>query len=234
MRPLQQFLEMMAVERGATRSTLSAYEADLRNFYDFLKGQEAESVTFQDIQSYLMTQSHLSGSTVARRLSTLRQFYTFLISKGKVTENPLRLVETTYHKPETIPFLTEKDVTRLLEGAKRGEGAEGKRLSVLLQIFYETDMSVNDLVALPLTVDYVEGLSSSALEALQAYRAVRAYFLPHGKESPWLFPSQSQKGHLTRQRFGQLLKELAVKVGLDADCFSLAMLRRELHHFKKF
>lgn len=247
---LHQFLEMMATEGRATRSTLSAYDTDLRDFYKFIKPQYIESVTLQDIQAYLFTQNHLSPSTVARRLSSLRQFYTFLIKKGKIKKNPFFMIKVTPYKSKHA-FVNQEDVNRLLKGAEEWDDAEGKRFSALLQILSICDISVNDLVSLPLNVGLNAlgrekpfltltekenkirkvQLTIPALESLQKYVRIRDYFLVRRQESHWLFPSVSQKGHLTRQRFGQLLKELSLKVGLDSKYISLPMIRRGFRHY---
>lgn len=220
---------MMVTERGASRSTLSAYEADLRDFCAFLGSKPIEWVTFQDIQAYLVTQNHLSPSTVARRLSSLRQLYTFLMDSGKTRENPLSLMETIAHTPGPS-LLTREDIECLLEAAKTWAGAKGKRLSALLHILSAREVSVSELVSLPVTMP-VEDLSTAAREALREYMQSRPYFLVQGQESPWLFPSVGQKGHLTRQRFGQLLKELALKIGLGPVHISLSTVRLGLRNY---
>jgi len=225
----------MAAERGAARATLSAYEADLKDFFGFLKDRKPTSVDSHHIQDYLVTQKHLSAPTVARRLSSLRQFYKFLMSEGEVAENPTTLIEAPRYRRKLPSLLSEEQVGRLLEGAKTWGGIEGIRLSSLLEILYASGFRVSELVSLPYTTaievlknekpflmirgkgnkDRMVPLTPAALEALQNYLNVRQAFLPKGKESPWLFPSSSKVGYLTRQRFGQLLKELALKVGLN-------------------
>lgn len=232
---LDRFLEMMAAERGAARSTLSAYEADLKDFFSFIKTHDPALITLKNIQDYLVLQKNLSVSTVARRISCLRQFYKFLMSEGYITENPTSLLEAPRHQRKLPIVLSEEDVNRLLDGAKAWGGAEGQRLSALLEILYATGFRVSELVSLPLTTaigvlksekpllivrgkgnkDRVVPLTPAALEKLKNYLGSRKSFLPKGKESPWLFPSSSRIGHLTRQRFGQLLKELALKVDLN-------------------
>ena len=232
---LDRFLEMMAAEKGTARSTLSAYETDLRDFFGFLKNKEPQSVVSKDIQDYVVTQKHLAAPSVARRLSCLRQFYKFLMSEGEVTENPTSLIEAPRYRRKLPSVLSEKDVDCLLEGAKAWGGAEGLRLSALLEILYASGFRVSELVSLthataievlksdkPFIIIRGKGnkermvpLTSAALNALRGYLKIRSGFLTKGKESPWLFPSSGQQGHLTRQRFGQLLKELALKVGLN-------------------
>jgi integrase/recombinase XerD len=242
---LDRFLEMMAAERGAARSTLSSYEADLKDFFVSLKIQDPSLIVFKDIQDYLVLQKHLSVSTVARRISCLRQFYKFLMSEGYITENPTSLLEAPRQQRKLPIVLSETDVNCLLEGAKAWGGAEGQRLSALLEILYATGFRVSELVSLPLTTaigvlksekpflmvrgkgnkDRVVPLTPAALESLKHYLHSRKSYLPKGKESPWLFPSSSQTGYLTRQRFGQLLKELALKVGLNPALLSPHMVR---------
>ncbi|MBP5859073.1 site-specific tyrosine recombinase XerD [Marivibrio halodurans] len=129
-------------------------------------------------------------------------------------------------------------------------GAEALRLHCLLELLYATGLRVSELVDLPrgalrreepfLIVRGKGGkerlvpLSEPARAALSAYADARARFLPGGakgggttgaKESPYLFPSRSKEGHLTRQRFGTMLKALALEAGLDPKRVSPHVLR---------
>lgn len=248
---LHSFLQMMVTEKKATRSTLSSYEADLQDFYRFLKNpsreQSIESVTSFDIQDYILTQNHLAPSTVARRLASVRQFWTFLITIGKVKEGLLSSLQVPPCQSKSSPAIKAEEMGHLLKAIK-GEGrGEGKRLSLLLHLFL-SNVPAHDLVALSLEAgldalrnehsflvlhdDQGVSLTVSTLEALQEYMIVRYHFLVQGQESPWLFPSSSQKGHLTRQRFGQLVKEFFLKLGLDPADYSLYTIRKLCYDFK--
>lgn len=242
---IDRFLEMLAAEKGMARSTLSAYESDLKDFSAFLTPTELNLATSQDIQNYFITQKHLAPSSLSRILSSLRQFYKYLMSEENLTENPTVLIEAPRYRRKLPNVLSEEDVNRLLEGARTWKGPEGVRLSVLLELLYASGFRVSELVTLPTTAamevlksekpflmirgkgnkDRLVPLTSAALKALKAYLKIRMSFLKKGKESPWLFPSPSKEGHLTRQRFGQLLKELALKVGLDPHSLSPHTLR---------
>lgn len=232
---IDRFLEMMAAEKGTAKSTLSAYETDLKDFFNTIQGKDISSVVETDIQNYLITQKHLAASSLARRISSLRQFYKFLMSEGEITENPTSLIDAPRYRRKLPSVLSENDVNLLLEGAKTWSGPEGVRLTALLEILYATGFRVSELVSLPLAAaievlknekpfllirgkgnkDRLVPLTLPALESLKKYLSLRSFFIQKKKESPWLFPSSSQAGYLTRQRFGQLLKELALKVRLN-------------------
>jgi integrase/recombinase XerD len=141
--------------------------------------------------------------------------------------------------------LSEEEVERLLAAAHRRGGGKGKRLAALMELLYATGLRVSELVALPLSAMSRDGrmlivhgkggkermvpLSEPAMEAVAVYQRTREHFMPAGRRpdesSPWLFPSRSRAGHLTRNRFGQLLKGLAVDAGVDPAKVSPHVLR---------
>ena len=77
------FLEMLAAERGAAENTLDSYRRDLTRFAGFLRKDPADA-SAEDIRKYLKSLAGLgmAPSTSARHLSTLRQFYRFLFAEG--------------------------------------------------------------------------------------------------------------------------------------------------------
>jgi integrase/recombinase XerD len=110
-----------------------------------------------------------------------------------------------------------------------------------MELLYATGMRVSELVTLPLAAapsdrttlvvrgkggrERVVPLNEPAREALAAYREVRERFVRRPADAKWLFPSRSRGGHLTRQRFSQLLKELAQAAEVDAAKVSPHTLR---------
>jgi len=114
----------------------------------------------------------------------------------------------------------------------------------LLETLYATGLRVSELVTLPVTAartkqamlvirgkggkERLVPLSPPARQALAAYLECRSVFLPRSataKTARWLFPSRGAIGHLTRQRCGQMLKELALAAGLDPARLSPHVLR---------
>ncbi|MCR9219168.1 MAG: site-specific tyrosine recombinase XerD [Alphaproteobacteria bacterium] len=248
-RHLDPFLEMMTAERGAAANTRAAYRRDLADYCGFLsaRGEGPERAPSDAISAYL---SHLAAAgakatTAARRLSAIRQFHRFLQAEGVRPDDPTAVVDAPKRGRPLPKILSEAEVDRLLEAARAGTSAATEadrlRLACLLELLYATGLRVSELVGLPLAAvrreepflmvrgkggkERLVPLSEPARRALSAYRAARAAHLPGKSESPFLFPSRSADGRLTRQRFGQMLKALAVEAGLDPDRVSPHVLR---------
>jgi len=247
----ENFLEMLAAERGAALNTLDSYRRDLEDFSGFLGNRAAKDADTDDVTAYL---SHLSSrgfasTSQARRLSALRQFFKFLYAEGLRTNDPTR----THASPKTgkaLPkVLSEEEVDLLLRAAK--EGAAGtaaskaqqmraQRLHTLLEVLYASGLRVSELVSLPASAARREArlvqvkgkggkerlvpLSPAAQVAMREYLRLRTELGAYS-QSPWLFPSHGDSGHYTRQAFGRDLKSLAVSVGLDTGKVSPHVLR---------
>ncbi|HLZ64773.1 MAG TPA: site-specific tyrosine recombinase XerD [Aliidongia sp.] len=237
------FLEMLAAERGAAALTLDAYRRDLADFDGFLRGGSIAKAGADDVRGYLarLDATGMAPRTAARRLSALRQFFKFLLTEGIRTDDPTAVVDAPRQGRPLPKILSEGEVTALIEAARADESPEGIRLTAMLELLYASGLRVSELVALPLgTVSrgepaiIVRGkggkerlvpLGEQALNAVRDYLAVRPLFLAPGQVSRWLFPSRAASGHLTRMRCGQLLKDLAVKAGVDPAKLSPHVLR---------
>ncbi|MFV3127670.1 site-specific tyrosine recombinase XerD [Niveispirillum sp. KHB5.9] len=247
------FLDMMVAERGASANTREAYRRDLTDVAAFLRQSGLgglDNASSDDLRAYL---AHLAADrikeksavkTVARRLSALRQYYKFLVSEGHRAEDPASVLDTPKQGRSLPKILTEADVGALLTAAARLGAPEGRRLNALLEVLYATGLRVSELVGLPMNALGRDGralivrgkggkerlvpLSAPAREAVEAYLPDRPYFMTKGREGKqggFLFPSRATSGALTRQRFGQLLKDLAIMAGLDPAKVSPHVLR---------
>ena len=244
-RRLEAFLEMLAAERGAARLTLAAYRNDLADVSGFLarRGTAIERADAAALHDYLasMTMRRLAPRTLARRLSAMRQFFRFLVGEGARPDDPTAQLDAPRLGRPLPKILGEDEIGRLIAAAAAAPAEEGSRLRCLVELLYATGLRVSELVGLPLAAaqrdprfllvrgkggkERVVPLSAPARQALAAFLECRTGFLPQGKPSRWLFPSRSAEGHLTRQRCGQLLKQLAVAAGLDPALLSPHVLR---------
>ena len=242
---VEQFLEMLIAERGASSNTCTSYLNDIANFDKFLNGAETtlEDATTDDIRRYLRHRSEVGANnpTISRNLSVLRQFFKFLQSENVRLDNPALNVDGPKVSRTLPKVISEDDVEALLKAAHKLQTAEGIRLTCLLEIAYASGLRVTELVSLPtdalnLTSEtlLISGkggkerlvpLTFSAMNAIVAYERVRIDFLKGNNTSKFLFPSRSKQGYLTRRRLGQLLKELAIQAGLDPTIISPHILR---------
>ena len=197
----------------------------------------------------------LKPASAARRLSALRQFHKFLFAEGHRDDDPTAVLEGPRRGRPLPKVLSTEEVERLLVAGRRNLDDPDRTLAVrwraarmtcLLELLYATGLRVSELMALPrgaaraaargvetLAVRGKGGrerlviLSEPARRAIAAYReAGRA--AGHGaldEASPWLFPSDSSTGHVTRQAFARDLKDAALAAGIAPARVSPHVLR---------
>lgn len=248
---IESFLDMMSAERGASINTLSAYRRDLLDFsgHRAAKGGNVKSASRDDIKAYLsvLSRSGVSGSTQARRLSALRQFFGFLYSEGRRKDDPTDAIEAPKRQRPLPKTLSHEDMDALIREARaRSEkSSEGLRLLCMVEILYASGLRVSELMTLPLAAarnrdgfvlvrgkgdkERLAPLNNAARTAIRDYLAVRDQFLPPGVRRShaerFLFPSRGAEGHITRRRCHQMLKGLAASAKIDPDKLSPHVLR---------
>lgn len=209
---------------------------DLKAYLTFLAGK---------IHVKGQNSNQIAVRTVARRLSALRQFYRYFVSENGRKDDPTTTIESP-KQTRTLPkTMTEAEVNQLIKTAARGGDEDSLRLVCLLELLYATGLRVSELVGLPIAAigagrqflmvagkggrERMVPLSESAQKALKNYMDVRAEFIAgddKGRQAQWLYPSRtSDSGHLTRQRFAQLLKDLAHDAGMETGKVSPHILR---------
>ncbi len=228
------FIEMLAAERGASKNTEAAYSGDLKNLEAFLARRKQKPVTASAdaLRAYLKSLDYLGMTprTVARRLSVMRQFFRFLLAERRREDDPASTLDSPRLGRSLPKILSRVEVDRLIEAAQAKGGADGGRMETLLEILYGTGLRVSELVTLPLAAaerdpTMLVPLSDPARAAIAKWLHVRAATLAEDETSRYLFPSRGRTGHLTRQRFAQLLKESALAAGIDPARVSPHVLR---------
>ncbi len=247
---IESFLEMMSAERGASENTLSAYSRDLQDWHDQLTALKTDFLTVQTPQLEqvlsLWAQRGLAPSTAARKLSAIKQFYLFLQVDGVRTQNPAQILKGPKQGRPLPKILSESDIDLLFDKAGQDDTVKGLRLSCLLEILYAGGLRVSELVALKESavgrkdgIMFIKGkggrervvpLTRTARQAIALWRQVRRETLPASlkdreRSMAYLFPSRGKTGHLSRERFAQMLKDLAGKAGLPRDTVSPHVLR---------
>lgn len=242
--PVSEFLASLASERGAARNTLDAYRRDLADYEASLARAKRSPIEAarNDVESYMaaMAADGFAASTRARRLSAIKQLHAFLYAEGWRDSDPAAPVRGPA-KPRRLPkTLGVADVTALLEAAHRGDSAKPARLACLIETLYATGLRVSELVSLPVAPmrrnpqtirvkgkgrkERLAPLSDRARTSIAHWLVFRDAD-PKWKDSPFLFPSRGKLGHLTRERFYQMIRSLAVEARLDPSGISPHAIR---------
>ncbi len=247
------FLDMLAAERGAGENTLAAYRNDLDDLSAYLRAAKRAiaDATTDDLREFIasLAERGFKASSLARRLSAVRQLYRFLYAEGKRADDPAAVLEGP-KRARTLPkVLSIADVDGLLTQARTNSENKNQppvqrlraaRLLCLLEVVYATGLRVSELVALPASsarrdqrMLVVRGkggkerlvpLNSQAKLAMAEYLELRAS-ADHDAPSKWLFPSFGEQGHLTRQHFARELKALGQACGIQPTRLSPHVLR---------
>lgn len=245
LRALDGFFEMLAAERGASGHTLDAYRRDLSDFQGFCarRGLSLFGAAKGDVEAYLASlgSGGFSARTAARRLSALRQFYQFLFGEGRITADPSAMIEGPQLGRPLPKTLSAEGVTAMIAVAEADLTPRGVRMTAMLELLYGTGLRVTELVTLPLAAvardpetlivrgkgnkERMVPLTDRARGAVKAYLSIRDRFLKEGQKSAFLFPTPGRKLPLSRTRFGEELKTVALDAGLDPSMVSPHVLR---------
>src|SRR5690606_24107641 len=231
--------------RDASPHTLSAYGRDLADAETWLGDagglmaapQEALEAWFADL-----SRRGLSAATAARRRASVRQFYRFALGEGWRADDPSRRLDAPKQGRSLPKTLSRDEIEALLAAASAHDGAAGLRLIALVEMAYASGLRVSELLALKAEAvrrapaylivrgkggkERLAPLNAAAREAIKAWLDARdAARKPGTPDSPWLFPSHGESGHLTPRRFAQLLDQAAISAGIDPARVSPHVLR---------
>lgn len=228
---LQVFLEYLSVEKGLSSNTRQSYARDIQKLLDFLEGEKInlQKAADKDLVKFIHFQSRmgLSARSLARLISSLRSYYSFLILDGIIKVNPtidLSAPKLWFSLPK---FLSVKDVDILLRQPDEKQ-VKGCRDKAMLELLYATGLRVSELVSLKTNdVNLESGFlickgkggkerivplgNTSAL-------AVKKY-LEEARQELWKRETKTlflttRGGAFTRQGFWKMLKEYGEQAGL--------------------
>ena len=230
-RVVESFIDTIWMERGLAENTLAAYRADLRRFSSWLGQRDRELVTATraDVLEYLAGLSASPPRSIARRLSSLRRFYQYLMRQARIDADPCARVETPRIGRSLPNALSESEVDALLQ-APDPAAREGLRDRTMLELLYATGLRVSELVNLKLgQINHEQGvvrvvgkggkerlvpLGEAALEWLERYLREARPRLRVAGSGDALFPSP-RGGAISRQAFWYAIKRYAIIAGIS-------------------
>lgn len=226
-----QFIHHLRVEKGLAKNTIESYSRDLTRYFDFLEKRtlppmKASQIDIMDYVSSLA--GALSIRSIARNLSSLKVFYRFLVSDGKLKTNPARLISNP-KLPRRLPgVLSSEEVERLL-AAPDTQTHRGLRDRAMLELLYASGLRVSELVGMKmLNINLEAGwvrtvgkgskermvpMGSKAQQSLKEYLADGRPSLLKKRSSSHLFVTARAKP-MSRQAFWKIIKRCARLAGI--------------------
>jgi integrase/recombinase XerD len=224
------FLHYCRLEKGLSVNTLDAYGRDLRSFAGFARPAPGSIPDAGALRAWVdhLYRSGLASRSIARRITTLRNFYRFLLREGHIATDPTEHLGSPRQWQSIPKFLNLEDIERLVR-APEGEGPVALRDRAMLELLYATGLRVSELCKVGLNdLDFemavlrVTGkgnkqrlvpVGRSAVQAVQRYREAGRPALLKGRASRFLFVT-ARGGALTRQAFWKLLAKYGRKTGI--------------------
>ena len=227
------FIDFCRVEKGLSVNSLSAYLTDLKRFSEGISPIPPQRATAEDLGRYIesLYGASLSARSIARHITTLRNFYTFLTREGEVQKDPSEFL-TPPRQWSTLPkYLNREEIERLL-AAPDSSKPTGLRDRAMLEMLYATGLRVTELCRLEMSnVEKDSGVlrvtgkgnkqrlvpfGDSAGAAVSLYLNEGRRGLLKGRASQFLFVT-ARGSAMTRQGFWKLLGLYGKKAGIFRD-----------------
>lgn len=224
---LRSFLNYLLVDKGLSKNTVKAYEADISSFFRWLINKDLEYKNLQEehINQYIsfLFQKKMKSSSVNRKISSIKSFYIFLVKRNFIKNSPLNDLVTPKQEKYLPESMSEDEVDKLLNSPNVANKIEN-RDKAMIEMLYATGMRISELVNLKMTdvdmkrcVVKVFGKGSkerlvpfgeTALDSLKAYLSERVQ-----SSSKEIFLSNRGK-KMTRVAFWQRVKIYLVRENL--------------------
>lgn len=240
---LDTFLDTIWIEKGLSQNTLDSYKSDIEKYFLWLSkiSLNYEEVSRADILQYLsyLFNQKLGSKSVARKLSSLRMFYKYLVVKNILSIDPCEKVETPKVMKSIPKTLDENEIERLLE-CPDDNSSLGLRDKAMIETLYSCGLRVSELINLELIhVNARQGvmkvlgkgqkerlvpMGEKLINIMDAYLNDSRPKLLKRNISDYFFIS-SRGSKMTRQSFWHRIKFYSEKAGLNKKNISPHVLR---------
>ena len=148
------FVNYLNYEKHFSKHTVTAYQNDLFQFQKFIfenfDTDEITIINHQMIRSWLvqLMNDKISARSVARKLTTLKTFYRFLLKENIVESNPMAKVQSPKIQKRLPVFVEETPMNILLDNIEFENNFEGVRDKLIINILYSTGIRLSELIGL--------------------------------------------------------------------------------------
>ena len=195
---ISQYIEYLTIERGLSTNTIFAYERDLKEFSDFLFSEniiENKDIKRQHISLFIkyLREKKLTPSTIFRKLASIKGYFLYLTTNGKINENPALAIDMPKLRRKLPVILTYNEVEKLL---KTKMSTIDK---AIFELLYSSGLRVSELTNLKLNdIDYtlqilkcmgkgskerIVPVNKKAIKAIKTYLKEREFIIKKFKLS---------------------------------------------------
>ena len=227
---IEAFLKYLTQDKGYSQNTVAAYRNDLTQMAEFIAVEQGKGIIESYdglLKSYLLKlrESRYSAATTARKVASAKSFFKFMVSSGKMKENPTQNLPSPQVSRHALSFLSPSEYQKLLAEATKLSTPEAKRDAMMLELLYATGLRISELVSLSVKdidlkqncvyinsrrkVPFDHRLSQVLGRFLRGDRLDLLY----DEREEALFLNRRGK-RLTRQGFWQIIKSYASRAGL--------------------
>ena len=231
---VERFLDVLWVENGLSKNTLSAYRSDLSQLALWQKKNNKMRLFDLKREHLLRYLAHIqqqgkSSRTNARLLSSVKRLFQYLIRENELAVDPTAQIDSPRYMKALPSSLTESETEALLN-APDGDNAQGQRDQAMLETLYASGLRVSELIGLQLSqLNLNEGLvrvvgkgdkerlvplGENAILSVQHYLTNARPELLKGRQSDAVFVSNRGQG-MTRQTFWYLIKRYVIIAGIN-------------------
>lgn len=179
---VDEYLSILENEKNYSLHTIKAYRYDLDDFHGFLTKFtpldppiRLDLIERTDIRKYYSKQTQYKKSTLARRITSLRAFFSFLVSEDVIDNNPMAAIGTPKKEQKIPEFLYESQIESLM-ALPDLDDPFGQRDRLILEMLYGTGIRVGELVALK-----IEDIDRSRRYLKVMGKGQKARIVPYGK-----------------------------------------------------
>jgi len=237
---MESFLESLSTEKGYSSNTCRAYKRDLEEFYQYLKtdleescdklkGSDLNLISSLTIRGFLgVLYKKNKKTTTARKLSTIRSFFRYVVKKGHIKVSPAKMVATP-KREKTIPaYLPVDEMFRLLDSITM-DGVLSLRNRAIFEMLYSTGIRVSELAGLNVfDIDFTKRLvrvlgkgnkervvpvGKKAVSFIKTYREQLEIEKGVPSSTGPLFLNKD-KGRLTTRSIGRILEKIVKECAL--------------------
>lgn len=237
-RDINEFKYYLKLERSLSDNTIDSYESDLNQFYNYLKKvyyiEDVKLIDKQMILKHLenLKRKRISDSSIARKLSSIKTFFKFLLLEKLIDEDPSKNIDTPKKSKKLPQVLSHKDVDMLLDSLNEDNEYE-IRNKAMIELLYASGLRVSELLNLKLndihlTMNLVQFIGKGNKERIvpigdEAVSSIRKYLIDarnilnkNHLAKDYVFLNNLGTA-MSRQGFYKVLKLQALKAGISSD-----------------